>query len=105
MNHFEDAYEKYKQQGTQQAKNEQPTDHSGKEEIIAVRKNEDENIIAIKTSSGRVFDYPTALSDAKAGKLAHVDIFHKYGRDISRSEPYGIKENNLGQQPTTYASA
>lgn len=99
MNQFEDAYEKYKQQATQQEKNEQPTDHSDKEEIIAVRKNDDGNIIAVKTSSGRELDYPTALSEAKAGKLAHVDVFHKYGRDILRSEPDGIKENNLDELP------
>lgn len=36
-----------------------------------------------------------ALEEAKAGKLSHVDVFHKYGRDILRSEPDGVKENNL----------
>ena len=72
---------------------------AGKEEIIAVRKNEEDNIIAIKTNSGRELDYPTALSEAKAGNLANVDVFHKYGRDILRSEPDGIKENNLDQLP------
>ncbi|MDE3840909.1 DUF3892 domain-containing protein [Bacillus methanolicus] len=99
MNKFEDAYEQYKHQGTQQAKTDQPPDNSSKEEIIAVRKNEDDNIIAVKTSSGRELDYPTALSEAKAGKLANVDVFHKYGRDILRSEPDGIKENNLDELP------
>ena len=34
----------------------------------------------------------TALSEAKSGKLAHVDVFHKYGRDIIRSEPDGIRK-------------
>jgi hypothetical protein len=99
LNKFEEAYENYKQQGTQQANNVQPTDLSNKEEIIAVRKNDDGNIIAVKTSSGRELDYPTAISEAKAGKLAHVDVFHKYGRDILRSEPDGIKENNLDELP------
>ncbi|AJI36161.1 hypothetical protein BG06_4920 [Bacillus thuringiensis] len=41
----------------------------------------------------------TALNEAKSGKLAHVDVFHKYGRDIIRSEPDGIKENNLDNLP------
>ncbi|WP_373463278.1 DUF3892 domain-containing protein [Bacillus sp. SORGH_AS_0510] len=71
----------------------------GKEAFVAVRKNEDGDIIAFKTSSGRELDYLTALDEAKAGKLAHVDVFHKYGRDIIRSEPDGIKENNLDQLP------
>ena len=96
MDSFEEAYESYKQEGTNKMT---PHDGSGKEEIIAVRKNEDDNIIAIKTSAGRELDYPTALSEAKAGVLANVDVFHKYGRDILRSEPDGIKENNLDQLP------
>lgn len=44
--------------------------------------------------------FSTALDEAKAGKLAHVDVFHKYGRDIIRSEPDGIKENNLDNLPS-----
>ncbi|MGG1481851.1 DUF3892 domain-containing protein [Bacillus smithii] len=99
MNRFEDAYEQYKQLGNRRAKKEQPTDISFKEEIIAVQKNEDDNIIAVKTNLGRELDYPTALSEAKAGKLKNVDVFHKFGRDILRSEPDGIKENNLDELP------
>ncbi|WP_455661130.1 DUF3892 domain-containing protein [Pradoshia sp.] len=71
----------------------------GKEQIVAVQKNDDGDIIAFKTESGRELDYLTALDEAKAGKLAHIDVFHKYGRDIIRSEPDGIKENNLDQMP------
>ncbi|WP_420489749.1 DUF3892 domain-containing protein [Neobacillus drentensis] len=71
----------------------------GKEAFVAVRKNDDGDIIAFKTSTGRELDYVTALDEAKAGKVSHVDVFHKYGRDIIRSEPDGIKENNLDQLP------
>lgn len=71
----------------------------GKEEIVAVRKNEDGDLIAFKTDSGRKLDYISALNEAKSGNLAHVDVFHKYGRDILRSEPDGIKENNLDNLP------
>jgi hypothetical protein len=67
----------------------------GQEQIIAVRKNEDGDILAIQTDQGRVLQYDQALAEAKSGHLAHVDVFHKYGRDILRSEPDGIKENNL----------
>ena len=73
---------------------------SGKEKIVAVRKNDDGDIIAFKTDNGRELDYVTALNEAKEGMLAHVDVFHKYGRDIIRSEPDGIKENNLDQLPS-----
>ncbi len=81
MDQFEAAYESYKARQTTVDQENVP---SGKEEIIAVRRNEEDNIIAVKTNTGRELDYPTALSEAKSGKLAHVDVFHKYGRDILR---------------------
>ncbi|MCT2535715.1 DUF3892 domain-containing protein [Aquibacillus koreensis] len=91
---FERIYDQYKNQGEEQGTEQ------GKEEIVAVRKNDDGDLIAFKTESGRELDYLTALDEAKAGKLAHVDVFHKYGRDIIRSEPDGIKDNNLDQLNT-----
>ncbi|KAB8126156.1 DUF3892 domain-containing protein [Gracilibacillus oryzae] len=98
---FEKIFQNYKQQGEEQAQQEVPASGAlGKEEIVAVRKNDDGDIIAFQTNSGRELDYITALDEAKAGKLAHVDVFHKYGRDIIRSEPDGIKENNLDQLDT-----
>ncbi|PLT30740.1 DUF3892 domain-containing protein [Peribacillus deserti] len=97
MDKFEEAYNNYMQEGSQQALNESRRINADKEEIIAVRKNEEGNIIAVKTNSGRELDYITALTEAKAGRLSHVDVFHKYGRDILRSEPDGIKENNLDE--------
>ncbi|NTU26032.1 DUF3892 domain-containing protein [Bacillus tequilensis] len=96
MDQFEAAYQSYK---AQQTSAKQSDIQTGQEEIIAVRRNEEDNIIAVKTNTGRELDYPAALSEAKAGKLAHVDVFHKYGRDILRSEPDGIKENNLSELP------
>ncbi|WP_429662788.1 DUF3892 domain-containing protein [Bacillus gobiensis] len=75
------------------------TSNPNQEKIVAVRKNDDGDLIAFQTESGRELDYIEALSEAKAGKLAHVDVFHKYGRDILRSEPDGISENNLDSLP------
>ncbi|MDL0436282.1 MULTISPECIES: DUF3892 domain-containing protein [unclassified Niallia] len=98
---FQQIYKEYKHQGEEQAQLEVVEEiNAGVEQIVAVRKNDDDDIIAFKTSSGRELDYLTALGEAKAGKLAHVDVFHKYGRDIIRSEPDGIKENNLDQLPS-----
>ncbi len=96
---FNQIYKEYKQQGEALARLEAVETDSTKESIVAVRKNEDGDIIAFKTESGRELDYITALNEAKAGMLAHVDVFHKYGRDILRSEPDGIKENNLDNLP------
>lgn len=99
MDKFEQAYQQYRQQGLVNAKTEIRDNGVNKEQIVAVRKNEDGDLIAFKTSKGRELDYPTALNEAKDGNLAHVDVFHKYGRDILRSEPDGIRENNLDQLP------
>ncbi|WP_269409600.1 DUF3892 domain-containing protein [Lentibacillus daqui] len=90
---FEQVYDEYRNQSDMEAGS--ASAHPRQEQIVAVRKNDDGDIIAFKTESGRELDYITALDEAKAGKLAHVDVFHKYGRDIIRSEPDGIKENNL----------
>lgn len=92
---FEQVYEQYRQNTEVEGTNID----EGKEQIVAVRKNDEGDLIAFKTSNGRELDYITALNDAKGGKLAHVDVFHKYGRDILRSEPDGIKENNLDNLP------
>lgn len=89
---FEKIYNDYKNQAEEPA---QPEVDSNQEQIAAVRKNDDGDIIAFQTTSGRELDYVTALDEAKAGRLAHVDVFHKYGRDIIRSEPDGIEDNNL----------
>lgn len=100
MKDFENVYEQYRQQGEQQALDS--GDQSllnGKEEFIAVRKKDDGDIIAFRTNTGRELDYLQALEEAKEGKIAHIDVFHKYGRDIIRSEPDGIKDNNLDQLP------
>lgn len=97
---FEKIYQQYRQQSEQQAQMEAGSQNpDGKEEFVAVKKNDDGDIIGFKTNTGRELDYLTALDEAKAGNIAHVDVFHKYGRDIIRSEPDGIKENNLDRLP------
>ncbi|RXT03822.1 DUF3892 domain-containing protein [Ammoniphilus sp. CFH 90114] len=97
---LQQIYQEYLLHGKQQAVQEgQAPVQAGQEEIVAVQKNEDGNLIAFKTNTGRVLDYVSALAEAKAGKLAHVDVFHKYGRDILRSELDGIEENNLDHLP------
>lgn len=95
---FEERYHEYLQQSGQHAESNQ-VNANQKEEIVAVRKNEDGDIIAFKTNAGRELDYLTALDEAKAGNIAHIDVFHKYGRDIIRSEPDGIEANNLSNLP------
>lgn len=98
---YEQIYNNYKNESKEQANLEVTNkDNAGKDVIKAVKKNDDGDIIAFRMESGRDLDYVTALNEAKEGKIAHVDVFHKYGRDIIRSEPDGIKENNLDNLPT-----
>ncbi|WP_338786026.1 DUF3892 domain-containing protein [Metabacillus sp. FJAT-53654] len=101
MDRFKQAYDQYQNQTNVNEINEENATNRNpnQEKIIAVRKNDDGDLIGFQTESGRELDYLEALSEAKAGKLAHVDVFHKYGRDILRSEPDGIKENNLNSLP------
>ncbi|MCA1053744.1 DUF3892 domain-containing protein [Rossellomorea aquimaris] len=97
---FEQIYEQYKQDAGHHLRQDSSFPATSEaEKIVAIRKNDDDDIIAFKTESGRELDYLTALEEAKAGKLAHVDVFHRYGRDIIRSEPDGLKENNLSNLP------
>ena len=97
---YNQIYNEYKHEGEEQANSDRTKEMDmDKERIVAVRKNCEGDIIAFKTDNGRELDYVTALNEAKAGLIAHVDVFHKYGRDIIRSEPDGIKENNLDQLP------
>ncbi|MEH7350809.1 DUF3892 domain-containing protein [Gottfriedia acidiceleris] len=95
---FEEAYEMYKNQSDDEQMIEESINQD-KEHIVAVRKNEDGDLIGFRTSLNRDLDYLQALQEAKEGNLAHVDVIHKYGRDILRSEPDGISENNLSNLP------
>jgi hypothetical protein len=99
MDRFEEVFEQYKNQTNVNELVEDNNNYSDQERIVAIRKNNDGDLIAFKTESGRELDYLEALDEAKSGKLAHVDVFHKYGRDILRSEPDGISENNLDSLP------
>jgi len=98
MDRFQQAYDQYRNQSVED-NNQENNSNQNQEKIVAVRKNGEGDLIAFKTESGRELDYLEALTEAKSGKLAHVDVFHKYGRDILRSEPDGISENNLDELP------
>ena len=77
---YNQIYQEYKQEGQEQANLDSANEMDrGKEKIVAVRKNDEGDLIAFKTDQGRELDYVTALNEAKTGKIAHVDVFHKYG--------------------------
>ncbi|MDF2721164.1 MAG: hypothetical protein K0Q59_839 [Paenibacillus sp.] len=70
------------------------------EQVVAVRKNGDGDIVELKLSSGRVVDYKTAQTMVKANEIANLNVFR--GRDHEehlRSDPDGRKDNNLDNLP------
>lgn len=71
-----------------------------KEQVVAVRKNGDGDIVMLKLSSGQTVDYRTAQTMAKAGQIAGVNVFRgRDGEEHLRSNADGIKENNLDELP------
>lgn len=80
------------------ANNNQTADQ--RDRIVAVQKNGDGDITAVKTSSGRELDYQSALQEVQAGQIAGVNAFK--GRDgemYIRGDADGDPTNNLDQLP------
>jgi hypothetical protein len=72
-----------------------------KEEVVAVRKNGDGDIVELKLSSGKVVDYKTAQSMVKNNEIANLNVFRgRDGEEHLRSNADGRKDNNLDQLPT-----
>lgn len=70
------------------------------EQIVAVRKNNDGDIVELKLSSGLVVDYKSAQQMAKNNEIDNVNVFR--GRDNEehlRSNPDGREDNNLDNLP------
>jgi len=71
------------------------------EEVVAVRKNGDGDIVDLKLTSGKVVDYKTAQSMVKNNEIQNLNVFR--GRDNEehlRSNADGRKDNNLDNLPT-----
>lgn len=71
------------------------------EQVVAVRKNGDGDIVELKLSSGQVVDYKQAQQMAKDDEIEHVNVFK--GRDHDehlRSDADGDPTNNLDNLPT-----
>ena len=96
MDRFNEVYEEYIRNAAND--NQRKTKENARM-ITAVRKNDDGDLIAFKTNTGEELDYLQALEEAKNGMISGVDVFEKYGREIIRSEPDGIKENNFDHLP------
>jgi hypothetical protein len=90
------------QQGDQQTPNTGVSDQQQNltEQVVAVRKNGDGDIVELKLTSGQVVDYKTAQQMVKNNQIAGMNVFR--GRDHEehlRSDPDGRKDNNLDNLP------
>lgn len=71
------------------------------EQVVAVRKNGDGDIVELKLTSGRVVDYKAAQAMVKNNEIENLQVFR--GRDNEehlRSTPDGQENNNLDNLPT-----
>lgn len=74
---------------------------SGKQQVVAVRKNGDGDIVELKLSSGQVVGYEEAQQLAKNDQIDNVNVFKgRDGDEHLRSNPDGRTDNNLDQLPT-----
>ncbi len=73
---------------------------AAQEEVVAVMKNGDGDIVELKLTSGRVVDYKTAQSMVKNNEIQNLNVFKgRDGDEHLRSNPDGRKDNNLDNLP------
>lgn len=74
---------------------------NNKQQVVAVRKNGDGDIVELQLSTGQVVDYKEAQQMAKNEMLDNVNVFKgRDGDEHLRSNADGRKDNNLDQLPT-----
>ena len=77
-------------------------DNNGqRQQVTAVRKNGDGDIVELQLSSGQVVGYKEAQQMAKANQIENVNVFKgRDGDEHLRSNPDGREDNNLDNLPT-----
>ncbi|MEK0314308.1 DUF3892 domain-containing protein [Cohnella sp. 56] len=71
-----------------------------REQVVAVRKNGDGDIVELKLSSGQVVGYKEAQQMAKNDQIDNVNVFRgRDGDEHLRSNPDGREDNNLDNLP------
>jgi hypothetical protein len=74
---------------------------SGKQQVVAVRKNGDGSIVELKLSSGQVVGFEEAQQMAKNDQIENIGVIRgKDGDEHLRSNPDSRTDNNLDQLPT-----
>lgn len=72
-----------------------------KEQVVAVQKNGDGDIVKLKLTSGKIVDYKTAQAMVKNNEIENLNVFRgRDGEEHLRSNPDGREDNNLDNLPT-----
>ncbi|WP_019537357.1 DUF3892 domain-containing protein [Paenibacillus ginsengihumi] len=72
-----------------------------KEQVVAVQKNGDGDIVKLKLTSGKIVDYKTAQAMVKNNEIDNLNVFRgRDGEEHLRSNPDGREDNNLDNLPT-----
>lgn len=69
------------------------------EKVVAVNKDEQGDIVSVKTNQGRVFRTDQAILQVSAGRLAGLQVVNRDGREYIRTNADSIAENNLDNLP------
>lgn len=69
-------------------------------EIIAVNKDPDGNIISVKTRDNCIYSLEQAINEVEKGNLKGVQVVDRQGSKYLRSYPDGVKKNNLDNLPS-----
>jgi len=76
-------------------------DSTSKEQVVAVKRNTDGDIIEFKFSSGNTADYKTAQDMVRNKQIENLNLFKgRDGDDHIRSHADGDPSNNLDALPT-----
>ncbi|WP_216827613.1 DUF3892 domain-containing protein [Alkalihalobacterium elongatum] len=71
------------------------------QQVVAVKKNNEGDIVELKLSSGQIVDYKQAQMMAQNGEIDHVNVFKGRDGDMHlRSDADGDPTNNLDNLPT-----
>ncbi|WP_078552530.1 DUF3892 domain-containing protein [Bacillus alkalicellulosilyticus] len=73
---------------------------NNEETFVAVRKNNEGDIVELKTSTGRVMDYKQAQQEVQNGIISGANVFTgRDGEPHLRSNADGNPDNNLDNLP------
>ncbi|NLW25398.1 MAG: DUF3892 domain-containing protein [Clostridia bacterium] len=69
------------------------------ERVVAVNKDPDGNIIAVKTDRGQVYRIEQAIQQVNNGVLKGVQVVNREGKQYLRTYPDQTPENNPDELP------